>query len=125
MVETVGSDAPAHFANVIGHHSSKLDYPAHHEVGFQANVGSQFAPVSQYDIADAVFAPDLHRELQPLRIEVVGRQSACNVVERRQTGPSLRSDQQRLVLGMGIRAGNQPVEYEGIEEVLDILVRPA
>lgn len=63
---------------------------------------------------------DLHRELQ-LPYIVVGKR-ACDVVERREADLSARV-KQRIVLGVRIRAADEVVEGERIEERRTIFLR--
>src|SRR5690606_39993981 len=70
-------------------------------------------PVTVGDMGELIVTADLHRELQ-LPYIVVGKR-ACDVVERREADLSARV-KQRIVLGVRIRAADEVVEGERIEE---------
>lgn len=72
-------------------------------------------PLPRTDVVEEIGAADLVGELQLQRIEVMD-QRAGNVIKRREAGPSTSSDQHGEVLGVRVRAADQPVEHQGARE---------
>ncbi len=81
----------------------------HHRVGINVQFGCQLVPVVKGDIAQTVFTPELHRKCSLLDIDVRIGKDARHIVERRKADAAFAADEQGIILGMGIRPGDQPV----------------
>lgn len=50
------------------------------------------------------------------------REDTCQIIERREEHPSILADEQRVVLGVSVCCGDQPVGSDGIPQGLNVLL---
>lgn len=114
LVESLAHDASLERRQRVGHLSGKLPHPCNDGVRLEADPVSAGLPVSRGDVLDPIRGPDPHGESQPAVIEIGVGQCAGEVIEGRESDPPPDTVKQRVVLGVPVRPGHQPVEDERV-----------
>ena len=84
-------------------------------IGIGAQLASERAPVVGADVAQPIFAANFHGNFDAINVDVVVGENAGHVVKGGQPDAAGGANEQSIVLGMGIRARDKPVEDDGIE----------
>src|SRR5208283_3111541 len=108
---------------MVGERSSEISHALDHGLGIDVELLGQLAPVLKADIAQAVFAAELHGRLDAFDVYALVGKDTCHVIERREADAGLGTNEQRIILAVGVRAGNKPVVSDGIEEGAHIFWR--
>ena len=90
-------------------------------VSIKSRFAREFLPLAQADLAEFVLIPDLHRELDLLKINlIVGKNAGDVVVAVEASHIGAFGQKQRVVFGVRIGAGNEPVEAEGVDKGINV-----
>src|SRR5205807_5272647 len=79
-------------------------------IGIDAQLAGELAPVVGADVAQPIFAANFNGNFDAISVDVVVGENAGHVVKGSQTDAAAGADEQSIVLGMGIRARDKPVE---------------
>ena len=96
------SHASPDFRNMVGQLRCETVHAGRHFVRINVQLGCQFAPMVNRDIAQAVFAAEFHRKFDLLDVRI--GENARDVVKRGKTDAAFGADEESVILGMGVRS---------------------
>jgi hypothetical protein len=108
--------AASDVGNMVGELTCEIIHALNHRVGIDAQLFGQPTPVIKPDISQAVFTAELHGKLDALDVDFRVGKDARHVIQGCETGTAFGTDEQCIILGMGVRARNQPVIGDRVEE---------
>src|SRR5271157_174763 len=121
VIDAFLAHAPCDIGGVSRKLSRKLSDPSDDLVRIKADLLGQFLPLTRVNIAEAVFAADLHGDFDALKVDLRVRENARHIVERGKTHTAAGTDENGVILGVSVGADDKPVERDGIDECVNVL----
>jgi hypothetical protein len=123
MIDSLFCHLALRVSDVIRQLASEFVHALNNFVRIESDVLGHLAPVAGLNVTEAIFATELHGEFRFLNIDLRVGQDARDVVEGREAGPALSSNEQSVILRMCVGTDDQPVECDGIDKSVHILAR--